>query len=175
MPKTSAKYTIEQVKAINPGKLLKLINLGKKHIKKHPVIKRMFEEYGEPISLIDTIPMAFADLDVSAKTLRGNIYLNYRLLTDGDFFKDLGYFVHEISHVLQQTTGNRPTGSSGDKGKNYLDNEEEIEAFQNQIEYLADQFGEVEAEKYVDNLLEHHRVKDGDYKEKKEEELLAKV
>lgn len=78
--------------------------------------------------------------------------------------------MHEITHWLQQTTGSKPTKSSDDG--NYLDNPFEQEGFQNQISYIADNFGEGEAEEYVDHLLDYHEA---DSKDERKEELMAKV
>jgi uncharacterized protein YxeA len=94
-------------------------------------------------------------------------------LTDGDFFKDFSYGVHEMTHWLQQTTGTKATKSSDDGS--YLDNPYEQEGFQNQVEFIADQFGDQEAEQYVDDLLEHHEVEDKKEVKEKKETLMAKV
>ena len=115
----------------------------------------------------------FGNLDVSAKTEKGVIILSYKLLTDGDFFKDYSYLVHEGRHFLDQCFGEKATQSSDDG--EYLHNPYEQEAFSDQIKYIDEQFGENEAEKYVDNLLEHHEVDDKKEKKELEEVLLSKV
>ena len=51
----------------------------------------------------------------------------------------------------------------------------EQEGFQNQVEYIANQFGDGEAENYVDDLLEHHEVEDDKEYDDKKETLMAKV
>ena len=127
-------------------------------LKTDEVTQKMFKEYGIDIGEIDLIPMMFGNIDVSAKTDHGIIIFNYRLLTDGDFFKDFSYGVHEITHWLQQTAGDKPTQSADDG--DYLQNKYEQEGFKNQVEYISNQFGKDEAENYVDDLLEHHD-KDG--------------
>ena len=78
-----------------------------------------------------------------------------------------------MTHWLQQTTGSKATKSSDDG--EYLDNPFEQEGFQNQVHYIADQFGEGEAEQYVDDLLEHHDVESPKEVEEKKETLMAKV
>lgn len=150
-----------------PKLLLGLINQAKNNLKQNETMQKVFEEHGVPIEYLDYFPMMFADLDVSAKTVKGVIYLNHKLLCDGDFFKDQMYLVHEAIHVLQQGFGDRPTKGS-DEGE-YLDNEYEIESFQNQLEWMANELGEDEAEKYVDHLLDHHEIKDEEAEEKKDE------
>ena len=116
---------------INQAKLRPIIDQLRHKVKNHPVVKRMFEKYDLSPDEIDLIPMAFAKLDVSARTDHGIVYLNIALLNDG-ISDDDHYLVHEITHAIQQTTGTKPTQSADDG--NYLDNKDEIEGFQNQIE-----------------------------------------
>lgn len=167
------KFSISDVKKIPHKTLNRLLDRMRKYLKEDSVVKEMFEEYGVDINEIDYVPMMFGDLDVSAKTNHGIIIFNYKLLTDGDFFKDFSYGVHELSHYLQQTSGDKPTQSSDD-GK-YLDNPFEQEGFQNQISYISKHFGDDEAEKYVDHLLDHHDIDDGNEKDKLESILLEKI
>jgi hypothetical protein len=167
------KIPIEVVKHFPPSILLKFIDWAKDYLKKDEVMQRICDEYGVPVDYIDYIPTMFSDLDVSAKTVKGVVYLNYKLLCDGDFFRDYSYLIHEYGHNLQQTTGSKPTKGSDDG--EYLDNKYEIESFQNQVEYMANQFGEDKAEDYVDNLLEHHEITHPKEKHKKKEELMALV
>jgi hypothetical protein len=136
-------------------------------------MRRICEEYGVSTDYIDYIPMTFSDLDVSAKTVKGVIYLNYKLLCDGDFFNDYSYLVHEGTHHFQQCFGDKPTKGSDDG--DYLDNKYEVEGFQNQVEYMANEFGKDDAEEYVDNLLDHHEITKKKEKENKKEELMALV
>jgi hypothetical protein len=140
-------------------------------IKKHPVVKEMFEEHDVDLNEIDLIPMCFAKLPVSARTEHGIIYFNIKLAEDG-FDNDDHYMVHEITHFLQQTTGDKPT--KGSTKETYLDNPAEVEGFQNQTEYLADTRGKEKAEDYVNQVLDHHEV-DGKKREEKEEELTLNV
>lgn len=167
------KLPLSQVKKLPFQSLNRMIKKLREFLKKDDVVKRMFKEYDVDIAEIDFIPMRFGNLDVSAKTDHGVIIFNYKLLTDGDFFKDFSYGVHEITHWLQQTTGTKPTQSSDDGS--YLDNPYEQEGFQNQVEYIAENFGDSEAEEYVDQLLEHHEIEDEDEVEDKKETLMAKI
>lgn len=142
------------------------IEEAKKFLKKDKTMNEIFDQYKVPIKELDYIPIFFDDLDVSAKTSHGIIFLNYRLLEDGDFFEDYSYIVHEVNHWLQQTTASKPTKSSA--GENYLDNKYEEESFQRQIQFIADQFSDKKADKYVDDLLDYHEVDGKERKEKKE-------
>lgn len=155
---------------INRKLLLKYINILKKKIRGHEVLEKMLKEWEAEDDVLDVIPVAFADLDVSARTDHGIIYLSYKLLKNKE--DDIGndhYLIHEISHYLQQCYGDKPTQSS-DVG-DYLDNEFEQEGFQNQTEYIADTHGSEEAEKYIDRVLTHHDVNKKERKDKKDELL----
>lgn len=153
--------------------LNRMIKKMREYLKKNDVVQKMFKEYGVDIEEIDYIPMMFGNIDVSAKTDHGILIFNFKLLTDGDFFEDFSYGVHEMTHWLQQTTGEKATQSSDDGS--YLDNPYEQEGFQNQVQYIAEQFGDNKAEKYVDDLLEHHEVDGKKEREEKKETLMANV
>lgn len=167
------KIPLSQVKKLPHKSLDRMIKKMREFLKNDEVVKKMFKEYEVDIEEIDYIPMMFGKLDVSAKTDHGIIIFNYKLLTDGDFFKDFSYGVHEMTHWLQQTTGTKPTKSSDDGS--YLDNPFEQEGFQNQVEYIANMFGEDEAEEYVDDLLDHHDIDDKKEMKDKKETLMSKV
>jgi hypothetical protein len=164
---------LSQVKKLPYKSLDRMIKKMREYLKKNDVVQKVFEEYGVSIEELDYIPMMFGELDVSAKTDHGVIIFNYKLLTDADFFEDFSYGVHEMTHWLQQTTGNKATKSSDDGS--YLDNPYEQEGFQNQVEYIAEQFGEDHAEQYVDELLEHHEVDSDKEFEEKKDTLMSKV
>lgn len=166
------KIPLEEIKKLPLPFLMLLINKAKAYLKKNEVMQRIFKDYDLDISELDYIPTMFGDIDVSAKTDHGIVILNYKLLEDGDFFKDYSYLIHEYTHWAQQTTGTKPT-KGADDGE-YLDNPYEQEGFQNQVEYIAEHHGEDEAESYVEHLLEHHEISEGE-KEDKKEKLMARV
>jgi len=166
------KISLETIKKVKPEILLKLINKAKEHLKTDEVMQRICKEYDQSVDMIDLIPTTFKDLDVSAKTDHGVVYLNYKLLEDGDFLKDYSYLIHEYSHFFQQCFMSKPT-KGADDGE-YLDNPYEIEGFVNQIEYIANELGEDEAHDYVDDLLDHHDIDDKE-KDDKKETLMARV
>lgn len=167
------KYTLAEVRKLPYKTLNRMIKKLKEYLRTDETTLKMFKEYGVDIAELEYIPMMFGNIDVSAKTDHGIIIYNYRLLTDGDFFKDFSYGVHEMTHWLQQTTGSKATTSSDDGS--YLDNPYEQEGFQNQVVYIADQFGEEEAENYVDDLLDHHDIESKKEIKDKKETLMAKV
>lgn len=149
--------------------LLPLINKAKDYIKSTETMKSLFDDNKLDVDYIDFIPVRFDDIDTSAKTEGGIIFLSYKLLEDKDFYKDYSYLAHEITHFIQQCFSSKAT-ESGDE--HYLDNEYEIEGFQKQVEYLEEEFGKEEAEKYTDGLLEYHDYKENK-REKKKKELLS--
>jgi hypothetical protein len=167
------KIPLSQVRKLPQKTLNRMLKKMREHLKTDETVQKMFKEYDVDLEEIDLIPMKFGKLDVSAKTDHGILIFNYKLLCDGDFLDDYSYGVHEITHWLQQTTGNKPTQSADDGS--YLDNPFEQEGFQNQVEYIADTKGPDKAEEYVEDLLEHHEIEDKKEFEEKKEILMAKA
>jgi hypothetical protein len=155
--------------------LAPLLEKLKKRIFSSDVVKDMLEEYGIDKDELDLIPICFAELPVSARTDHGVIYLNIDLFSNGqeDLKENDHYLPHEMTHYMQQTTGNKATPGSTDE--NYLDNPTEQEGFQNQTKYISDTKGDEEAEEYADQVLDYHTKDDADDKkrEKRREKLLA--
>lgn len=148
-------------------KHLNLINGIKERLKEDPVVKKSFDKHGVSVDEIDYIPVTFADLEVSARTDHGIVYLNRDLLETPERIDH--YLVHEFTHYAQQTTGDGPTKGSTDD--TYLDNAAEKEGFQTQTEYISETRGDDAAKQYVDKVLEHHEVPDKERKERREELL----
>lgn len=163
--------SLEEIKKMSPQVLLKIIQRGKDFLKKNKVMQEICDKYDFDIEDLDLIPVKFDDIDVSAKTDKGVVTLNFRLLEDGDFFKDFGYLVHEFGHHIQQSY--EPTKSADDG--DYLLNPAEQEAFQYQIKYMDDQFGKEEAENYVEQVLDHHDVNNKKERNHKENILMKLV
>jgi len=149
--------------------LLKIIDSVRDRVKESDVYKDMCKKHGVDLDYIYLIPMAFDDIQVSARTNKGCIYFNYALLEDGDFEKEDHYMIHEIVHHFQQCYGDGPT--QGSNKNNYLDNEFEQEGFQAQTEYLSETRDDDAAERYVKKVLDHHDVPE-DERKKRREDLL---
>jgi hypothetical protein len=167
------KIPLSEVRKFPHKTLNRMLKKMRECLKKDQVMQKVFKEHSVDIEELDYYPMRFGNLDVSAKTDKGVLIFNYKLLCDGDFLKDYSYGIHEVTHILQQTTGTKPTKGSEDG--NYLQNPFEQEAFTNQVEFIADHEGEDQAEDYVDNLLEHHEITDKEEKDELEEVFLAQV
>ena len=160
-------------------KLAPILDKLKKRVFDSDVVKDMLKEYGIERDELDLWPICFAEIPVSARTDHGVIYLNIDLFIDedGDLIKGSieendHYLPHEMTHVGQQTTGNKPTpGSTED---NYLDNPTEQEGFRNQTKYISDTKGDDEAEEYIEQVLDHHTHDNIDDKkrDKRREKLL---
>ena len=165
-------YSIDQIKKIPPKTLMKLIQGAKNFLKKNKVFQDMCKEHDVSPEIIDVVPMKFGDLEVSARTERGCITFNYKLLQDGDFAKDYMYVLHEMEHYLSQVYGEKPTPGSAEG--DYLKNPAEQDAFTRQIEYIDDVFGPDQADEYAEHLLDHHD-KEGDDRNELKEILMEKV
>lgn len=159
------------ISRVSHKELLPLINKAKKYLKSSDTMKTLFEDNNLPINYIDYIPVRFDKIDTSAKTVSGVIILSYKLLEDNDFYEDYSYLAHEITHFIQQCFADEAT-ESGDE--HYLDNEYEVEGFQKQVEFLQEEFGPEEAEKYTDSLLDYHEYKKNK-RDSKKDELMALV
>lgn len=173
MIQRAKKYTEKEIKALKPQDFLNLINEAKKELKNDPIMKKVFKKHKVGMEFIDLVPIRFGDIEVSATTSHGIITLNYKLLLDGDFDRDYGYLIHEIVHYLQQCFGKGPTQGADDG--DYLENSYEKEGFQYQIEYIADNYGEDEADDYVSELLDHHKVRNKKERQEKKDSLMNKV
>jgi hypothetical protein len=154
------------LKGIPHAELRPKIERIRKLVKEHPVTKEICDKYGVELDEIDLVPICFAKLDVSARTDHGVIYLNIRLADDID--KNAHYLIHELNHFFQQGRHQTKGSDSGD----YLENPEEIESFQNQVEYISDTQGKPVAEQYVERVLDKH---DAEEDEDKKDELMAKA
>src|SRR5690606_38189958 len=157
---------------IDQKKYRKLINMAINSITNNNVVKNLFNDYNLDIDEIKTIPICFANIDVSARTDHGCIYLNINLINDNFSINNIKhYLVHEIVHWAQQTTGTKTTRGAEDG--EYLENEYEIEGFQNQVEFISDTQDKDSAEEYVEQVLDHHEVREG--RQDKKEELMDAI
>ena len=118
------------------------------------------------------VPIRFDDLDVSAKTINSNIILNKKLI-EKSFHMIMRYVIHELVHAIQHCDSHKKEDKN-DKAVDYLDNKDEVDAFQKQILYDSVVSGKGAAEDYVDGLLDYHDI-DGDEAEEKKEELMELV
>jgi cell division FtsZ-interacting protein ZapD len=148
-----------------------LIDTIKALLKQSPTVQGMFDAFGVDIEELESIPIEFKKLKVSAKTKNGQVYLNEELLADGDFKSDVHYIVHEANHWLQQTKGDADKYQI-DSDLDYLDLPAEIEAFGYQIRFMKEFYGEETAHKYLDDLLDFHDI-EGEARDKKSSELMG--
>jgi hypothetical protein len=150
---------------------IELLSKLKKELKSNDIVKEVCKEFGFDTDIIDGVPIEFSsDIDVSAKTVDSHIMLNYNLIDD-DFEVIMRYAIHELVHSLQHM---KREGINSDDAKDYLDRDDEMEAFQRQIQYQQEEVGDDNASKYVDDLVEYHEVPN-DEKDDKKKELLEKT
>jgi len=133
----------------------KLIEELRKSLKGTPVAHRLCDKYGEDPDFVDDIPIRFEPLDVSAKTVNGEILLNSKLL-EGEFRDDMRYLVHEFTHCLQQEHGKVDEST---KDEDYLDDPNEKEAFKAQVDFMETAYTPAEIQTYLDGLMKHHDVR----------------
>lgn len=143
------------------------------HLKNDEMAKKLIREYKIKDWIFDAVPLDFKELKVTAKTVNGTIYLNPKI-TDMSFNIVMRYVIHEFVHVLQHISEEKNGEKENDKKQEYLDRDDEIEAFQHQIKYDAKHRGLDAAEKYTDELLDYHKISGKEKKEKKKE-LMEKV
>ncbi|SRR6266581_1270192 len=156
---------------MTPKMKLKIIHNVKNEIKNHYLIQEILDKHNVKLDkneVIDLIPVYFEELPVSARTQKGIIYFNEKLLERIDQIS--AYFVHEFVHVIQQCFSSKPTQGSTDG--DYLDNKFEQEAFRNQTEYLSETKGDDVAENYIDKVLDHHDVNSKKEREQRKKKLL---
>ena len=139
------------------SKIKNIVKNEKKYIEK-------CKEYNKPIGFIDTIDVSFEPLDVSAKTINGKVYLNEKLY-HRPIDDQIRYTIHELVHCLQQEAGLVDSKKTDD----YLDDENEQEAFNAQISYMCEHDSPEEVQNYIENLLDHHNIKGEERKEKAKE------
>ena len=130
------------------------------------------DEFGYNESILMGVPIVFSsDLDVSAKTIDGQMILNSDLIEEG-YEILLRYVIHELVHVFQHIENKSKKDLYPDH--EYLDRPDELEAFKYQIEFDESMRGEKDVIEYVEGLLEHHDVP-SEEKIDKAVELMEKI
>jgi hypothetical protein len=133
----------------------RLIQRLKRQIKKEEPFLEKCKKYNKDPNFVDDIKLSFKPLDVSAKTVNGDVIINEQLLEEGDWDDIMRYVIHEITHVMQQEAGK--VDGVTDK-EDYLEDENEVEAFGVQVEYMDEHVPKQELQEYLENLLDHHGV-----------------
>jgi len=156
---------------------IELINRCKDRCKGLSQYKKIVKEYRDDhgldidIDTIDGVSIRFSDeIDSSAKTVNGEISLNEEIIGKSDLGKEVEessdedlvtrYILHEMVHVFQHM---KNEGKSIKKEKEYLNREEEREAFQAQISFMKDNGEDILS--YLRRVLDLHDVKDKDLEE----------
>ena len=167
MRKLSKRQQIQNKKVDQEALIAKM----RTAIKQDKAVIEKYKEYGVSLDEINTVPICFCDLDVSAKTKNKRIYLNSNMLKEKDPFEfAMPYGIHESIHLAQQISNVHLDKSKAD---DYLSMPTELESFQAQVDYKKRHEGEAESERYVKDLTSYHGLS-GREKKEKEEELLQK-
>lgn len=132
----------------------RIIDKVKNLLKKEEAYIDLCKKYKKDLNFIDNVPIYFKELEVSAKTVNEEIFLNDKLLK-ADWHDLMRYVQHEITHVFQQDAGlvEEQVGK-----ENYLKDKNEQEAFQKQIKFMKKHTPE-EVQDYLEHLLDHHNIK----------------
>lgn len=139
-------------------------------LKKEPIVIRMFKKNKRDINEIDNVSIQFdKDLEVSAKTINGDIFLNAKMLEE-DWKDYYHYLIHELSHYCDHKNN---VCNENSKNVDYLDNPEEIKAFENQLQYREKTEGPDVVNEYIKELFDKHDIPKDERPEKKKE-LLSK-
>ena len=136
----------------------------KEGVKKEQEFLDKCKEYGISPDFVGGVEISFDDdLDVSAKTINGEIFLNGALFDADNWIDQIRYTLHELIHCMQQEAGkvNEKTNN-----EDYLDDPNEVEAFQAQIAYMADHESPKEIQEYLEQLLDHHNIQGKERREK---------
>ena len=137
-------------------------------LKNNKIAAEICKEYDFDLDIIDGIPIDFEeDLEASAKTVDSKIILRFKLI-DEEFDIIMRYAIHELVHALQHM---RSVGSSKHKSQEYLDQKDELEAFQYQVKFDAKERGLDKAKEYVEELVDYHKIPRNKAKGKKRELL----
>ncbi len=167
LAKSDKKYSLEDE--------IKILSEIKETLKNDEVVLEVINEKGYDLSILDGINIDFSDeIDVSAKTINSRIYLNKELLNEP---KDImnRYAVHELVHALQHMDSNKAEKiHEAYDQEDYLDRPDELEAFQTQIKFDANQRGTENVVDYVEDLLDYHEIPEYQRSDKKRE-LLKKI
>jgi hypothetical protein len=133
------------------------------------VARKICKEKGMGEWFLTGVPIKFDKIKQSAKTVDSYIILNKSLMKK-PFDIMMRYVIHELTHSIQHVQNFRKKDKKKDK-KDYLDKDTEVEAFKYQVEFDAENRGQEKAEKYVDDLLDYHKIKGKDRTDKRDELL----
>jgi len=132
------------------------------------IAKQILNKFDLDKDIIRGLPLSFSDdIDISAKTLDGIISLNKALL-DKSFYIIMRYVIHELVHVCQHIAKEDRKAEKVDLD-NYLNDDDEEEAFKWQISFQSETEGQEDVNEYIDELLEFHKFPKKNRSSKKKE------
>ena len=126
-----------------------MLGEAKEELKDSPVTKKILKKFKLENDIIDGMVLRFDDdLDVTAKTVNGEVTLNKSLM-EKSFDTLMRYVIHEFVHVCQHIKNQKGKAKKSKTDETYLDNPEEIEAFKWQSLHTKLEEGERELDKYL--------------------------
>ena len=153
-------------------KSIKLLQMLKDDLKENKIFKDMVKDFGHDLDILDGVSIEFSDdIDTTAKTVNGKVYLNMKLI-NAEPSKILRYLVHEMVHVFQHM---KNEGKKQDSKGDYLKMPDEVEAFTYQLKHQEKNESSAKDTRegddvvsYLKNLMKYHKVP------KKEQEDILK-
>jgi hypothetical protein len=133
------------------------------------IAKKICKEKGIGEWFLAGVPIKFDKIKQSAKTVDSYIILNKSLLKK-PFDIMMRYVIHELTHSIQHVQNFRKKDTKKEN-EEYLDKDTEVEAFKYQVEFDAENRGQGKAEKYVEDLLDYHKIKGKERADKRDELL----
>ncbi len=153
------------------NEMLSRLRIALKH---DPIAQEICREHHFESDILDGIPIKFSDdLDVSAKTVNSEIELNKSLLNE-TFEVIMRYVIHELVHALQHMEKEDKKKDDNNQDREYLDNPDELEAFQKQIKFDSANRGLRDAVEYAEELVDYHDIPDSK-RDRKIQELLKEI
>jgi len=146
-----------------------LVSEIKETMLKDDIVKKILKEFKLDEDIVEGFSIIFdEDLDVTAKTINGEVSLNKDLMSKS-FDTIMRYVIHEFVHVCQHIKNQKSKAKKSDKDHGYLENEEEIEAFKWQVLFDSEENGKKSVHEYLEELMDFHDFPDSKREDKIEE------
>jgi hypothetical protein len=163
-------YMIKKAKDRKIKEKIDILADLKEALKSNKIAKKILKKFSLESDIIDGMVLKFdEELDVTAKTINGEVALNENLFQKS-FETIMRYVIHEFVHVCQHIKNQKGKTKKSKTDDTYLDNPEELEAFKWQTLYTKDAEGMDSVEEYLEELMDYH-----DVPEKKQEDKIEEL
>ena len=131
-------------------------------MKENKIFKKIVKDFGHEPDILDGVTIEFSDdIDTTAKTVNGKVFINQKLI-NAEPSKILRYLIHELVHVFQHMENE---GKKQDSKGEYLKMPDEVEAFTHQLKYQEEYENSTKDTRegddvvsYLKNLMKYHKV-----------------